>query len=223
MNHMLLAAVAFGATMAAATSPAHAQREYPVALTYVAPADVQRGEPSVVLAPVVDVREHEIYTLGSIRGGFGNPLKTLITETPVAEVVHAALRDGLAARNLLSEAGPYRMEVRLVRLDCNQLYPREAHAEILVRLLEAQSGAQLFQRVYTSGEARGGAGGGIFAPVEPLRVLTNLVMQQVIDRALDDHDFRAALASATVPEVPALAADAADPADQDETPAGTTP
>jgi len=210
--------MAVGATIVAAASPAHAQREYPVALTYTAPAEVQRGEPSITLGAVVDEREHEIYTLGSIRGGFGNPLKTLVTETPVAEVFGVALRDGLAARNLLSDAGAYRMEVRMVRFDCNQLYPREAHAEIAVRLVDAQSGAELFQNVYTSGEARGGGpSGGIFAPIEPLRAITNLVMQQVIDRALDDPAFRAALANASA-TAPAEAAPAEAPAEANPAP-----
>lgn len=187
---------------------------------------MQRGEPSIVLAPVVDARaDHQADVLGSIRGGFGNPLKTLVTERPVAEVFGVAMRDALTARNLVSDAGPLRLVVRLIRLDCNQMYPREAHAEIAVRLEDA-SGALLFEGTYTAGEARGGMGGGIFAPVEPLRALTNLVMDLVINKALDDPAFRAALASAATPaatltETAAAASEA--PAAQAETPASATP
>lgn len=199
MKALGFAAVAALATLALAPA-AHAQRQYPVSLTYTTPAEVQRGEPSIVLAPVVDARaDHQADVLGSIRGGFGNPLKTLVTERPVADVFGVALRDALTARNLASDAGPHRMVVRLVRFDCNQLYPREAHAEIVVRI-EDQSGAQLFEATYTAGQARGGGpSGGIFAPIEPLRAITNLVMQQVIDRALDDPALRAVLASAPAP------------------------
>lgn len=82
-----------------------------------------------------------------------------------------------------------------------------------MRLVDAQSGAELFQNVYTSGEARGGGpSGGIFAPIEPLRA-----MQQVIDRALDDPAFRAALANASA-TAPAEAAPAEAPAEANPAP-----
>lgn len=202
-----IAAVSFGAM---AATPAEA-RDYVVELTYVAPANLQQGTPTIVLAPVVDEREHAGTALGSIRGGYGNPLKTLVTATPVSDVFARATQAGLAARGLANEAGPHRLVIRLVRLDCNHFFPREAHAQIVMRLEDAASGASLFEGTYSADEAQGTAGASIFSPIEPLRALTNMVMQQTIDRALDDPAFRAALAAAAPAPAAAEAAPVAAP------------
>jgi hypothetical protein len=217
----LACAAAFGAGAAEA-------RDYTVALTYAPPASVQQGSPTIALTSVRDNRGdgHHLFELGSIRGGFGNPLKTLVTEQQVAVVVAQAIRDALTARNLGAEAGAHQLEVRITRFDCNQLYPREAHIELSFRLLDAATGAVLYESTARGNQASGGAGGGIFAPVEPLRALTNRVMNDGIDRMLDDPAFRAALASAPAPaaeQTPPAEASAEAPGTEQATEASPTP
>lgn len=210
MIRSFAAAAAFACAAIFGGSAAEA-RDYTVALTYAAPASVELGAPTIMLTSVRDNRGegHHLFELGSIRGGFGNPLKTLVTEQQVAIVVAQAIRDALAARNLVAEGGgAHQLEVRIARFDCNQLYPREAHIELSFRLLNAATGAVLYEGTARGNQASGGAGGGIFAPVEPLRALTNQIMNDGIDRMLDDPAFRAALASA-----PAIAAEQTQPAE----------
>ncbi len=180
-------------------------RDYPVSLTYAAPASVTQGAPTIMLTSVRDNRGegHHLYELGSIRGGYGNPLKTLVTEQAVAVVVAQAIRDALAARSLGAEAGVHRLEVRITRFDCNQLFPKEAHIELSFRLLDASTDAVLYEGTARANQAGGGAGMGIFTPIEPLRALTNQVMNDGIDRMLDDPGLRAALAAPISAPIPA--------------------
>lgn len=190
MIRMLAATLACAFVIVGA--PAEA-RDYTVVLTYVAPASVQQGAPAIVLAPITDSRGHGPNWLGAIRGGYGNPLKVLVTEQPVAEVVAQAIRDGLAARNMATENGAYRLVVDIKRFNCNQLFPKEAHINLSFRLEDASTGAVRFESTVSYGEAGPGMGGGIFTPVEPLRALTNKVLQTGVDMMLDDPAFRVAL------------------------------
>lgn len=217
----LVAALAFGAV--AIVAPVAEARDYPVTLTYAAPESVQRGEPTIVFGEVRNSRERGENWLGAIRGGYGNPLKVLVTEQPVHEVVAQAVREGLAARGLAAESGPHRLNLHVLRFDCNQFIPKDAHIIIAITLVDAQSDATLFENTYQVDRVGPGIGGGIFTPVEPLRALANSAMQMVIDQALDDPNFRTALAqpiSAPTPEA-APTTEAAPAETTPETPPAT--
>lgn len=227
MIRSFLAAAAFACAAAFGAGAAEA-RDYTVALTYAPPAAVQQGSPTITLTSVRDNRGegHHLFELGSIRGGYGNPLKTLVTEREVAVVVTQAIRDALTARSLATEGGAHHLEVRITRFDCNQLFPKEAHIELSFRLLDAATDAVLYESTARANQAGGGAGMGIFTPIEPLRALTNQVMNDGIDRMLDDPAFRAALANAAA-AAPAAeqapAAEAQTEAPSAEQPAEATP
>lgn len=214
MRKLILGALI--ACAAAFATPA-AARDYQVEITYVAPEAPQMGVPTIAWGDVINERETGEHWLGAIRGGFGNPLKVLVTEQPVHEVVAQAMREGLAARNLASEAGPHRLNLRVVRFDCNQFIPKDAHVIFVLTLVDAQSGATLFEQTYQQHRAGGGAGTGIFTPIEPLRALANQVLQLAIDQALDDPAFRAALET-SAPSAAALAEAAAPAAEAAPTP-----
>src|SRR5262245_41800847 len=117
MRHVI-AALVFGLAMCGAT--AHA-KDYPVSLPYAAPADVKKSEARISLGTVQDLRTNGPNWFGAIRGGYGNPLKTLVSKDGlVKDTVTAALRDGLAAREMNVESGAYRLDVNIARLDCSQ-------------------------------------------------------------------------------------------------------
>lgn len=220
-------AVAAFACAAIFSASAAEARDYTVALTYAAPASVTQGAPTITVTSVRDSRGdgHHLYELGSIRGGYGNPLKTLVTEAPVANVVAQAVRDGLAARGLGAETGAHQLEVRITRFDCNQLFPKEAHIELSFRLLDAATGAVLYEGTSNANQAGPGAGMGIFTPVEPLRALTNQVMNEGIDSMLDNPGFRTALANAAAapPVEPAPVVEPATETPSEAPPAETAP
>ena len=59
------------------------------------------GQGSVTVGSFTDERGEDSNWLGVVKGGHGNPLKTLRTEKPVKETVEAAFADALRVRNML--------------------------------------------------------------------------------------------------------------------------
>lgn len=170
----------------------------PVGLTYQAPnaaAPAIQGKPVIDVTSVSDQRKHDPNWLGAIRGGMGQPLKTLETQVPVKDVVKAAFIDGLKARNLQTADAPYAMELTVRQFDCNQYLRREAHAKIEVKVVERASKRSLFQHIYEADKITDSElfDAGIYASVEDLRVVANQALQEVVDRALDDPQLRASL------------------------------
>lgn len=163
----------------------------------------------MALGAVTDARQNGPNWLGAIRGGYGNPLKVLVTNGPVIAAVEAAFRDALGARALLAQQDArFRLDVRVERYDCNQFFPREAHLWMVVTLVDVASGAAAYEHRTHINKAEGGISAGIFSPVEPLRALANAALQEGIDQALDDPGLRAALSA---PAVSAAAESAAAP------------
>ena len=151
---------------------------------------------SVKWVSVSDGRKHASHWLGSIRGGFGNPLKTLNTEVPVKDVVGNAFTTALKARGLLATiGGGYGMEVVVNQFDSNQMVRREAHIRLHVSMVEFASGQQIYAKDIRVNKVTGGMGSlftfdtGIFAAVEALREVANQVLQEAVDQVLDDPRF----------------------------------
>ena len=159
----------------------------------IAPPGAAR--PIVMVGSFQDRRKFESNYLGAIRGGFGNPLKTLTTPIPVSEVVRESFRDGLAARGLLSQSAdaPYTLSGVVEQYDCNQVGRREAHAKILITVTETASGRQLMSEQFRRDKVTGSMitfDAGVFASTDDLRVVAADVLQQVVDDALDSWSFQ---------------------------------
>jgi uncharacterized lipoprotein YajG len=108
-----------------------------------APAIAQgsAARPVVAVGAFADQRGEDPNWLGSIRGGFGNPLKTLTTPEPVAEVVRKAFADGLSARGLLADSGGrYTLTGTVQEFDATQMARREATAKVTLTLKDASTG-----------------------------------------------------------------------------------
>ena len=156
---------------------------------------------SVEILSVSDSRKHASNWLGAIRGGFGNPLKTLTTDVPVKNVVENAFTAALKARGLLaSTGGVYGMQVVVNQFDCNQYVRREAHVRLHVSMVKLASGQQIYARDIRVDKVTGSMitfNVGIFAAVEDLRKLANQALQEAVDQALDDPQFNRSLMSGT--------------------------
>ncbi len=155
-------------------------------------------QPIVEVFSVTDYRKHDSNWLGVIRGGFGNPIKTLETPIAVKEIVQGAFSDALRARGLLAQngTGRYALDVGIRRFDCSQLVRREAHAQFNVSLTDRHNGLRVYEREVSIDRVSGGllAGdAGIFGSVEDLRKLANETMQAAIDQALNEPTFLATL------------------------------
>lgn len=150
---------------------------------------------SVTVGTFVDQRGEPATWLGAIRGGFGNPLKTLESSQPVAALVQTAFADALKARGAAVPGGSLQLTGTIRKLFCNQVMQREANVEIEVSIrAQGGSGAPLFSRTYaaTNYESAGLAAGA-FGSVDELRALTERTLREVIDKALDDSALQAAL------------------------------
>ncbi len=87
-----------------------------------------RAAPIVSVVTVTDARREKDPTyIGAIRGGFGNPLKTLTSARPVKDEVAAAFEAALQARNLYGPNAPAALAVTLTELSANQVARRRAH------------------------------------------------------------------------------------------------
>lgn len=138
--------------------------------------------------------------IGTIRGGYGNPLKQLNADVPVDRVVAQAFADGLEARGLLAPGGrgaaPYSLVVTIHQFDGNQYVRREATADFSAALVERATGREVWrdrQRAYNVDGSLISLSTGVFASVEDLRRVALRTMSEAVDALLDKPAFRAAL------------------------------
>ncbi|MDJ0389543.1 hypothetical protein QMO56_15605 [Roseomonas sp. E05] len=183
----------------AACSTTQASLPYTPASPPAAPA---AARPVVAVAQVTDRREdgHEDPNwIGTIRGGFGNPIKRLEAPVPVTEVVRKAFADALLARGLLVPdiaTARYNLTVEILALNADQLARREATAEFRITLRPADGGAPVLvdqERANRVGGSVITLSAGVFGSVEDLRQIAQQTMSEAIDRLLDKPGFIAAL------------------------------
>lgn len=158
---------------------------------------IASGRGPVTVGTFIDQRGENPAWLGVIRGGFGNPLKTLEGDRPAAELVQAGFVDGLRSRGyqispdaLATIAGTVRV------LDADQYVRREANVEIEVTVTRRGAAAPVFTRTYSANRVEGSAvtmNAGIFGSVEDLRSLLAKTLGEVIDKALGDPALSTAL------------------------------
>jgi uncharacterized lipoprotein YajG len=120
-----------------------------VVLQYAPPQNVsavQAGSCSSSVGAFEDKHGEPATYLGAIRGGFGNPLKTLESSTPVAAVVAQAFADGLKARGVQSTHANYQITGTIKALECIQMVRRGATAEIAVRRVDGNSKKDVFSK-----------------------------------------------------------------------------
>lgn len=153
---------------------------------------------SVAVGSFVDARgEQNPAWSGAIRGGFGNAIKVLELDRPVAEVVKSAFSDGLKARGLSPGVpGSGAQLTGVVRkFECDQVVRREATVEIELTVVDA-SGQSKFSRTYRSNNIDGSylnMSTGVFGSVEELRLVLEKTLRETVDKALEDGALRSAM------------------------------
>jgi Uncharacterized lipoprotein len=134
---------------------------------------------------------------GAIRGGFGNPLKVLELDRPVADVVRTAFSDALRARGVGPATAGSGLQLSGVvrKFECDQYVRREATVEIELTVIDA-GGQSKFTRVYRGNNVDGSSmtlSAGVFGSVDELRAVMEKTLRETIDKALEDSALRAAL------------------------------
>jgi hypothetical protein len=142
-----------------------------------------------------DTRKERPTQLATVMGGFGNPLKTLETAKPVKDEVADAFVAGLRARGLKApqDQAPFRLALLVSQFDADMYIGRSARITVTLTLIN-QAGATVYEDTVVDKESETKAAIGIFADVNDLKRLCEIVLARTVDTMLDKPGFRAALA-----------------------------
>ncbi len=188
----IIAVSALAMLTAACSTTAVSLRYDPSSVAATAP----KG-PAVVGLTVVDNRQLDPNRLGAIRGGMGQPLKTLELDHPVTDVVRDAVLAGMAARGLAATSTPkFQMTVTIDKLDCSQYVRREAHILLQVKVVDLSGAHPPYTNTIQATQVQGDSMSldtGVFASVDDLRKTANDALQDAVNQLLDDQAFRSEL------------------------------
>ena len=157
----------------------------------------KENHPVIAVGTFTDQRKHEPNWLGAIRGGYGNPLKTLTTPKPVKEVVRDTFEQALQQRGLAAAVGKakYRLDGDVVQYDCNQYARREAHVSLTLKLVNLATGREVYSKAIAVDNVEGSRLSlktGIFASVDDLKVLAERTLAQAVSDFFADPGFKQA-------------------------------
>lgn len=137
--------------------------------------------------------------IGTIRGGYGNPLKALHADRPVDQVVGNAFTAGLTARGLsaaTTSTAPYALAITIHQFDANQFVRREATADFTIVLTERETGREVWrarEKIYIVDGSILSLSTGIFASIDDLQRVALQAMNEAVDKLLDKPGLREAL------------------------------
>jgi hypothetical protein len=159
---------------------------------------IQRGPDVIQLGAFSDARGVDPHFLGAVRGGFGQQLKTLVTEEPVSAVLRAGFSKDLEARGLSRDGteAPYTMTATIEKFDCSQYVRREAHARIAVTVSETSSGRIVLRETFQRDLVRANPNlldVGILASTDDLRAVAADVLREIVDISLDSPKLKQAI------------------------------
>ncbi|HTH97783.1 MAG TPA: YajG family lipoprotein [Stellaceae bacterium] len=161
--------------------------------------------PSTAIVPVaqstisgvsaVDRRKEEPTRLATVMGGFGNPLKTLDTASPVSEEVAAAFAEGLRQRGMLAADGhaPFRLVLTVHKMDADMIIGRTARLDFTMDVVNAAGKTVYEDTAVDSVSDEKFFQTGVFADINDLLVMSDTVLSRTIDRMLDKPAFRQAI------------------------------
>jgi hypothetical protein len=151
-----------------------------------------QGPAALSVGTIDDRRGKGPNELGVVRGGYGNVLKRLTTDEPVADLVRLALEAALQGRGLLADPSQAWIQLRgvVTKLDCNYYVNREAHTLLDIEAIDLASGRFLWKGTYKADLVESAWGAGIFADVDHLRGLAQQSLSQAINDAVQDVQER---------------------------------
>lgn len=186
----LIASLALGAC-GARTAP----------LTYTPTVTPTAGAGQVSVGPVADTRgraDPSFY--GIVRGGVGQPIKTVQTNGPIAASVTKAFTDALAARGLLAvSAAPRLIRITMPQFDTNRYIRLESKVTLVAQVVDTNSGQVLAEIKKQTNKVSGSLFAfdtGVLASTDELGQQASLAMSEAIDQIVDDPAFRRAVAGA---------------------------
>ena len=155
-------------------------------------AQVVKGRPVFSVGRFVNARGVESYYLGVVRTPVGTPLEYIRTRMPVEEVVRNAFTHACSTRDMLTTRpkSAYIITGEVLELSCQQLVHPYAYARLRMNVVKASTGEIIFTRTYAGERQAPAYRPGSGSPVPLLRDLASRALQDAVDRALDDPEFR---------------------------------
>jgi hypothetical protein len=153
------------------------------------------NNPVMAVGQFTDHRGHGSHWLGAIRGGFGNPLKTIETQIPVKDVVQDTFQSALRQRGLYSDydTAKYILNVDVLQYDCNQVGRKESHIKLDVLVANSETKQKVFSRHIVVDNVEGSVlsmKAGIFASVNDLKELARKTLSQAINDIFNNPNFK---------------------------------
>lgn len=155
-------------------------------------AQVVKGKPVFSIGRFTNSRGDEAHYLGVIRTPLGTPLEYIQTRQPVEEIVRNAFTHACSARDMLTSQGKavYLITGEVLEMSCQQLVHPYAYVRLRMNIVKASTGELVFTRIYAGERQSAAYRPGSGSPVPELRELTSRALQDAVDRALDDPEFR---------------------------------
>lgn len=165
-------------------------------LNYVAVAQYPQSPGTLSAVQVTDQRgEPDPTWYGAIRGGYGNPLKTLHSDKPIDQTVQDAFDVALATRGIRIDqrAAAPSLKVAIVAFEADQLVRAEADIRLDI-VVKSASGETIYSHETAEDpEKFGGVAEGIFADPKDLQAYTQATMDRAINEAIDAPGFLTAI------------------------------
>ena len=159
------------------------------------------GDVRIAVGDFTDNRGEPATWLGAIRGGYGNPLKTIEASKPVGELVKDVVREALQARGLFAENAPLVISGWVQKLDGDQYARKEATAQLQMILSDRASRREIISRPASSNQIAGSLmtmKSGVFGSVEDVRALIERVLSEAVDSFVASSAFNDAIRGTTV-------------------------
>ncbi len=155
-------------------------------------AQVVKGRPILAVGPFVNSRGESSHYLGVVKTPVGTPLEYIQTRTPVEEIVRNAYSHACSARGMLTSRSKaaYIVTGEVLEMSCQQLVRPYAYVRLRMNVVKASTGEMIFTRTYAGERQSAAYRPGSGSPVPVLRDLASRALQDAVDRALDDPEFR---------------------------------
>jgi hypothetical protein len=155
-------------------------------------AQVVKGRPVLSVGRFLDSRGEDPYFLGVVRTPIGTPLEYIRTRSPVETVVRNAFTHACNARGMLTSTSgaTYAVTGEVLELSCQQLVRPYSYARLRMNVVRASTGELVFTRTYAGERQSAAYRPGSGSPVPVLRELASRALQDAVDRAMDDPEFR---------------------------------
>jgi len=148
----------------------------------------------IKLDKVIDRRgDDDPLRYGTVRGGYGNPLKKLYTEKTISEDVHDMFEQALIKRGcIVDDKSSFLLKPEVIILGADYLMRRDARCKFIYTL-STDSKSVIYENEAAKQNIEMTIGAGIFADVEHFKNYIDVTVSQCVDSAVDDQNLWKAL------------------------------